>query len=84
MKRIKPARTGPPRHEPDVNRWSEVVAEWRRLSGESITRQRAQQLCKNAVRKLRLGLMADPVILEWLDDQGLNVEESDEPTERTR
>ena len=50
--------------------WDEVVAEWRRRSGEKITRQRACQIANVALRKIRDEIERDPELRTLVADDG--------------
>lgn len=60
-----------------ANTWTMVVHEWEKSSGERLTRQRAQQIAKRAIAKLRIALAEDRVIREWLEHQGIPITPDD-------
>jgi len=51
--------------------WEQIAHYLKVTTGETYSRQHLQSVCYQALRKLRKSLIDDPVIREWLCEEGL-------------
>jgi len=51
--------------------WEQIAHHLKVTTGETYSRQHLQSLCYQALRKMKRALINDPVIREWLCEEGL-------------
>tara|TARA_Y100001970_G_C13957674_1_gene711559 strand:+ start:92 stop:337 length:246 start_codon:yes stop_codon:yes gene_type:complete len=51
--------------------WDQIGEHLKVTTGRTYTRQHLQSICYQALQKLRNALMDDPVIREWMCEEGL-------------
>ena len=49
--------------------WDEVTADWNRMSGENISRQRVMSIAERAMQKIRNAIEADRVFTMLMGDE---------------
>lgn len=64
-----------------VRTWDEVVEELAKREGHRVTRQAVASIAERAIKKVRRLLAADPLVREWLRENGYTVKaEEDDAT----